>query len=63
MDTLFRVFVLKELHGWAHKTALVEYLARNPNFCEQLELETVPDQSTLWISMWSSILYSMLSGS
>jgi hypothetical protein len=26
MDTLFRVFVLKELHGWDHETALVEYL-------------------------------------
>ena len=26
MDTLFRVFVLKELHGWEHETALLEYL-------------------------------------
>ena len=26
MDTLFRVFVLKELHGWEHETALVDHL-------------------------------------
>ncbi len=24
MDTLFRVFVLKECHGWSHETALVK---------------------------------------
>lgn len=24
MEPLFRAFLLKELHGWAHKTALVE---------------------------------------
>ena len=48
MDTLFRVFVLKELHGWEHETALLEYLDSRPALCERLELETVPDQSTLW---------------
>ena len=26
MDTLFRVFVLKERYGWEHETALVNYL-------------------------------------
>lgn len=26
MDTLFRVFVQKELHGWNHETVVVEYL-------------------------------------
>lgn len=26
MDTLFRVFILKECHGWDHETALIEYL-------------------------------------
>lgn len=50
MDTLFRVFVLKECHGWEHETALVEYLDRRPTLCELLGLETVPDQSTLWRS-------------
>jgi len=50
MDTLFRVFALKELHGWAHETALVEYLGEHPELCEQLCFETVPDQSTLWRS-------------
>ena len=48
MDTLFRVFVLKECHGWEHETALVEYLGNRPELCEQLGFETLPDQSTLW---------------
>jgi len=30
MDTLFRMFVLKELHGWEHETALLEYLDSHP---------------------------------
>ncbi|MFC7143206.1 transposase [Halosimplex aquaticum] len=50
MDTLFRVFVLKECHGWEHETALIEYLERRPALCDQLDLETVPNQSTLWRS-------------
>jgi len=50
MDTLFRVFVLKNLHGWEHETALIEYLECRPTLCEQLGLEGVPDQSTLWRS-------------
>ena len=50
MEALFRVFILKELHGWDHETALVEYLERRPALCEYLSLETVPDQSTLWRS-------------
>ncbi|OAQ51287.1 transposase [Natrinema mahii] len=50
MDTLFRVFVLKELHGWTHETSLIKYLDSHPNLCGRLELETVPDQSTLWRS-------------
>ncbi|WP_136718258.1 transposase [Halorientalis salina] len=50
MDTLFRVFVLKEIYGWNHETALVEYLSHRPELCEQLGLETVPEQSTLWRS-------------
>jgi hypothetical protein len=47
------VFVLKELHGWNHETALVEYLDSRPEFCERLELETIPDQSTLWRSWYN----------
>jgi hypothetical protein len=50
MDALFRVFVLKELHGWKHETALIEYLERRPELREHLGLESVPDQSTLWRS-------------
>ena len=50
MDTLFRVFVLKELHGWEHETALVGYLGNRPELCDQLGFETIPDQSTLWRS-------------
>jgi hypothetical protein len=47
METLFHLFVLKECHGWAHETALVEYLTRHLDFCEQIGLESVPNQSTL----------------
>ena len=47
MDTLFRIFVLKNLYGWEHETALIEYLGCLPERCDQLNLETVPDQSTL----------------
>ena len=50
MDTLFRVFLLKELHGWEHETDLMEYLECHPTLCEQLGLERVLDQSTLWRS-------------
>lgn len=50
MVTLFRVFVLKELHGWDHETALVDYLDHCPELCEQLDFEAIPDQSTLWRS-------------
>jgi hypothetical protein len=50
METLFRVFLLKEIHGWTHETALVEYLDNRPDLRSQLSLESVPDQSTLWRS-------------
>jgi len=53
MDTLFRVFVLKELHGWAHETAVVDYLDRFSDVRDRLGLEIVPDQSTLWRS-WNN---------
>jgi IS4 transposase len=32
MQTLFRLFLLKECHGWDHETALVEYLSQHHNF-------------------------------
>ena len=50
MGTLFRVFVLKNLHGLEHETALIEYLESRPERCDQLGLEPVPDQSTPWRS-------------
>ncbi|UHQ98181.1 transposase (plasmid) [Natrinema zhouii] len=50
METLFRLFLLKECHGWDHETALVEYLTQHPDFCEQISLDSVPNQSTLWRS-------------
>jgi hypothetical protein len=53
METLFRLFLLKECHGWDHETALVEYLTQHSDFCEQIGLDSVPNQSTLWRS-WHS---------
>jgi len=50
MDTLFRMFVLKELHSREHETSLVDYLKNGPEHCEQLGFATIPDQSTLWRS-------------
>ena len=48
MEQLVRTFLLKELHGWEHESALVEYLHQHPLLCEHLGFESVPDQSTLW---------------
>ncbi len=48
MRLLFRVFLLKEVHGWEHETALLEYLAQQPSTQHQLGFETLPNQSTLW---------------
>lgn len=50
MDTLLRLFVLKQLHGWEHETVLAEYLDSYPDFRECLGIGSVPDQSTLWRS-------------
>jgi len=50
MAQLFRLFLLKELHGWTHETALLTYLTHHPELRELLGIETVPDQSTLWRS-------------
>jgi hypothetical protein len=46
----FQIFVLKEIYGWNHETALVEYLDSHPELCKQFEFEAVPNQSTLWRS-------------
>ena len=45
MDTLFRVFMLRESHEWSHETTLIEYLNRHPSLCGRLGLEMIPDQS------------------
>ncbi len=50
MAQLLRAFLLKEIHGWTHETALATYLTQRPKLREQLCLEMVPDQSTLWRS-------------
>ena len=50
MEALFRAFLLKELHGWDHETALCSYLEERPSLRRRLGFETVPDQSTLWRS-------------
>ncbi|ELY63021.1 transposase [Natronococcus jeotgali] len=48
MRTLTRAFLLKEAYGWDHETALLEYLKDQPVIQQQLDFETLPDQSTLW---------------
>lgn len=53
LNALFRVFVLKELHGWEYETTLVEYLDSHPTLCERSGFETIPDQSTLWRSWYN----------
>lgn len=47
---LVRAFLLKELHGWSHETALVKYLQQYPSLCQELGFDSIPDQSTLWRS-------------
>ncbi len=59
METLFRLFLLKECHVWDHETALVEYLTKHPDLCDQLGLESVPNQSTLWRS-WHHLFTAAL---
>ena len=50
MSQLFRAFLLKEIHGWGHETALVEYLRQHSETRRSLGFDSVPDQSTLWRS-------------
>lgn len=48
MEQLFRAFLIKVLHGWAHETALVTDLETHPDLRQRLDFQTIPDQSTLW---------------
>ncbi|WP_369333758.1 transposase [Halorubrum sp. SP9] len=50
MPQLFRAFLLKEVYGWDHETALVEYLRQHSETRRSLGFDSVPDQSTLWRS-------------
>ena len=50
MSQLFRAFLLKEIHGWGHETALVEYLRQHSETRRSLGFDSVPDQPTLWRS-------------
>ena len=50
MPQLFRTFLLKEIHGWDHETALVGYLRQDSETRRSLGVDSVPDQSTLWRS-------------
>ncbi|WP_227378838.1 transposase [Haladaptatus halobius] len=50
MVLLIRLFLLKELHGWEHETALIEHLQQRSSLCHHLNLEMIPDQATLWRS-------------
>ena len=50
MSQLFSAFLLKEVYGWDHETALVEYLRQHSETRRSLGFDSVPDQSTLWRS-------------
>jgi len=50
MQQLFRASLLKEVYGWGHETALVEYLRQHSEIRRSLGFASVPDQSTLWRS-------------
>jgi Transposase domain (DUF772). len=50
LEQLFRAFLIQELHGWGHETALVTYLQHRPSLCRDVGFTSVPDQSTLWRS-------------
>ena len=48
MLPLFLAFIVKELHGWEHESALCAYLKANPSLLDQLGFDTLPAQSTFW---------------
>jgi len=47
---LMRLFLLKEIHGWDHETALLTFLQQRPALQRDLGFERMPNQSTLWRS-------------
>ncbi|MFD1685937.1 transposase [Halobellus litoreus] len=50
MPQLFRAFLLKEVYGWDHETAVVDHLRQHSETRRSLGFDTIPDQSTLWRS-------------
>lgn len=50
MPQLLRLFLLKEIHGWDHETALLTFLQQRPVLRRDLGFERIPNQSTLWRS-------------
>ena len=50
IEQLVRVFLIQELRGWTHETAIVTYLQQQPSLRRDLGFTSVPDQSTLWRS-------------
>jgi hypothetical protein len=50
MPQLLRLFLLKEIHGRDHETALLTFLRQRPEPRCELGFERMPDQSTLWRS-------------
>ncbi|WP_135823202.1 transposase [Halostella litorea] len=50
MPQLVRLFLLKEIHGWDHETALLTFLRQRPALQRDLGFESIPNQSTVWRS-------------
>jgi len=50
MSQLVRLFLLKEIHGWDHETALLTFLQQRPALRRDLGFERMPNQSTVWRS-------------
>jgi hypothetical protein len=50
MPQLVRLFLLKEIHGWDHETALLTFLQQRPALRRDLGFERMPNQSTVWRS-------------
>ena len=50
MPQLVRLFLLKEIHGWNHETALLTFLQQRPALRRDLGFERMPNQSTVWRS-------------
>jgi hypothetical protein len=48
IEQMVRLFVLASVRGIDSETELVEYLRDRPAIQEELDFESVPDQSTLW---------------